>query len=441
MTAHTHARRRYRSLAWAAALTATTIAVVMATQSLADAAPANTAGSATRHVTYLGHTYAVPSSWAVVTLAKSPNACVRFDVHAIYLGTPSSTQKCSAKGVSAVEGAILVQPAGSSAAASATDSAIDQRITATLGSARITASYGADRSVVTKILASAGVPTPRMAAASTGVAPRAQLSPGVTSKTFSGVSAAQLTYNFVGEGFDACTAPSTAQMTAWGSSPYKAIGVYFGGTDRACAQPELTASWVSTEAAAGWHLLPLYAGAQVSPTNQLSSPASQGTAAANDAATQAQAIGLGQDALLYYDMEGGDYTAADSTAVEAFLSAWTARLHALGYYSGVYGQENGALDVLITDWGSMTEPDVIDVDNPNGLMNDDPGADPANHWSLHRVHQFVADSTQSYGGVSIEIDEDYFNVLSNCEPTSSAGGSMQARYVRNCGVLSVPLKP
>ena len=34
-------------------------------------------------------------------------------------------------------------------------------------------------------------------------------------------------------------------MSAWAGSPYRAIGVYIGGLNRGCSQPNLTASWVS----------------------------------------------------------------------------------------------------------------------------------------------------------------------------------------------------
>jgi hypothetical protein len=184
----------------------------------------------------------------------------------------------------------------------------------------------------------------------------------------------------------------------------------------------------------GLDLLPLYPGPQADPgvnlPSELTSPASQGTASANDAVTQAQAIGLGQGSLLYYDMEGATYTAADSTAVETFLNAWTTQLHALGYHSAVYGEEDGALAVLNSNWGKMAEPDVIDVDNPNGLQNDDPGADPSNHWTGFRVHQFVANVTQSYGGFSNQIDEDYLNVSGGCLLTGS--GPVHPAVVPNC---------
>ena len=407
--------RGTRGVAWAGALLLTTAGLAVATESLASAAPAaNLRAHAPQHVAYLGHTFTVPSGWSVVNLGKDPTACVRFDVHAIYLGTPSASQKCAATGAAATEAAVLVSPASVGTSASAQDNAVERRITATLKNVQITASYGTDRSVVAQVLASAGVPTPKVESVAAGAAqePRIQTRAAVTSKAVNGITVAEMTFSDVGLGFDACTAPSTAQMSSWGTSPYEAIGVYIGGADRACSQPELTASWVTTEVAAGWHLLPIYAGPQVDTApSQLTGAASQGTAAANDAVTQAKALSLGQGSLLYYDMEGGEFTAADSTAVEAFLNTWTARLHALGYESAVYGQENGALGVLTADWGKMAEPDAIDVDNPNGLEDDDPGADPANHWLGYRVHQFVANTTQTYGGVSIAIDEDYLGLF------------------------------
>jgi hypothetical protein len=453
---HENSRTRMlgaRALAWAGALVLTTAGIAVATESLASAAPATGSPQlAPQHVAYLGHTFTVPSGWSVVNLAKNPTACVRFDVHAIYFGTPSAAQKCAAQGTGPVEAAILVSPAPSAGAktgkaASAQDDAIEQRITATLGNVQITASYGTDRSVVTRILASAAVPAPRVESVATSAATkpvvqtRSALALGATAAAES--TAAAMTYYYVGLGFDACTAPSTAQMTAWSASPYTAVGFYLGGADRGCAQPELTASWVSTEVAANWRLLPLYVGPQAVPNppgpSELASPAAQGTASANDAVTQAQALGLGQGSLLYYDMEGATYTAADSAAVEVFLNAWTTQLHALGYYSAVYGQEDGSLAVLNADWGKMAEPNVIDVDNPNGLQNDDPGADPANHWTGYRVHQLVANSTQTYGGVSIQVDEDYLGVYGSCPATTTGGAVVQPHLVRNCGTGSVPI--
>jgi hypothetical protein len=85
-------------------------------------------------------------------------------------------------------------------------------------------------------------------------------------------------------------------------------------------------------------------------------------------------------------------------------------MHTLGYFSGVYGNEDGSVGAQVSGWGTLVEPDVLDVGNWNGLQNDDPGADPDNRWGGRRVHQFAGNESQTYGGVNIQIDEDYLNL-------------------------------
>ncbi len=47
----------------------------------------------------------------------------------------------------------------------------------------------------------------------------------------------------VTKGFDACAAPTSATMAKWrSSSPYSSVGVYIGGANRGCSQPNLTSS-------------------------------------------------------------------------------------------------------------------------------------------------------------------------------------------------------
>ena len=82
----------------------------------AAAAPA--AGAATPFKTVRYGTYAmrVPGSWPVFRLASDRSACVRFNRHAVYLGRPSSAQRCPAHAVGRTE-AILVEPLGGRSAA------------------------------------------------------------------------------------------------------------------------------------------------------------------------------------------------------------------------------------------------------------------------------------------------------------------------------------
>ena len=55
-------------------------------------------------------------------------------------------------------------------------------------------------------------------------------------------------------------------MSAWASSPYRAIGIYIGGVNRGllAAEPDLVLG--REQVAAGWHLIPTYVGLQ-SPTS------------------------------------------------------------------------------------------------------------------------------------------------------------------------------
>src|SRR5438309_2191782 len=59
--------------------------------------------------------------------------------------------------------------------------------------------------------------------------------------------------SYAGGGFDACAAPSARAMTSWLSSSFRAVGIYIGGVNRACAQANLTSSWLTGIVSQGWH--------------------------------------------------------------------------------------------------------------------------------------------------------------------------------------------
>src|SRR6187551_430503 len=65
---------------------------------------------------------------------------------------------------------------------------------------------------------------------------------------------------FHGYTFDACTAPSVGTMQKWLSSRFRAVGIYIGGANRACSQPQLSSQWVAAVRQQHWKLLPLYVG-------------------------------------------------------------------------------------------------------------------------------------------------------------------------------------
>jgi uncharacterized protein YraI len=226
---------------------------------------------------------------------------------------------------------------------------------------------------------------------------------------------------YTGQAFDTCTAPPLATMQAWMASPYRAIGVYVGGQNRTCAQPELTSTWVRSAADLGWRLIPIYKGLQPpcggKPTDAKINPATaatQGTQAADDASAQLKALGMFRGGAIYYDME--QYTTTKTAcrnAVLAFLSAWTKKLHGLGYVSGVYENLNlGARD-LAAVYGSAAyaRPDALWIARYD-LSSDLTGWAGISDslWAVHqRAKQYQADFTATYGGVKLTIDADNFD--------------------------------
>ena len=66
-----------------------------------------------------------------------------------------------------------------------------------------------------------------------------------------------------GLGFDACTAPSSSTMQKWWTNtPWSWVGIYIGGSVRACSQPNLTAAWMNTTYAQGWRYELIWVGPQ-----------------------------------------------------------------------------------------------------------------------------------------------------------------------------------
>lgn len=225
---------------------------------------------------------------------------------------------------------------------------------------------------------------------------------------------------YTGLGFDACTAPTSAQMQAWQESPYRAIVIYFGGVNRGCAQPALTAEWVATQTAAGWHLVPMYVGLQapcLDTSEQRIDPAqaaAQGRAQAQDAVNQAVSLGLPRESVLFYDMEdydGGD--TACTAAVTTFMSAWTAELHDLGYLSGFYSSMARGVADQVAAYGTAgyVRPDYLDFARWDGVATvTDPGIPAGYWWPKRRIKQHVGPHNETWGGVTINIDGDYLDV-------------------------------
>ena len=178
--------------------------------------------------------------------------------------------------------------------------------------------------------------------------------------------------SLTGYAFDTCSAPAQEVMDAWWeSSPYTAVGIYIGGSNRLCTQPELDAAWVKRQQRTGWRLLPVQVGPQAScsgysdrMSSDLATAEQQGRAEAGQAVATAKALGIKKGSTLYYDLEDYDIEPDDCRrAALSFLSGWTKALHAKGYGSGVYSNIAAAITSLdYADYaspGSYAMPDDI----------------------------------------------------------------------------------
>jgi hypothetical protein len=217
-------------------------------------------------------------------------------------------------------------------------------------------------------------------------------------------------------------------MSAWSASPYHAVGIYIGGANMACAQPNLTPEWVSEQTAAGWRLIPTYVGLQA-PHNGCGCAAispgrasAQGAAAAADAVTQAAAVGIGPGNPIYFDMESYARGGANTSAVLTFLAGWTSALHAAGYESGVYSSAGSGISDLRSRYGtSYTEPDDIWIGDWNGQRSTASAYVPSGDWSNHRrLHQYSGAHNETHGGATLNIDS---NFLDGATAGASAAGA------------------
>ncbi|MFT3864728.1 MAG: DUF1906 domain-containing protein [Solirubrobacterales bacterium] len=339
------------------------LALLIALVAMFGGARAEAAGGRTVH--FGGRAVHVPAGYKVIRVAPGSTTCERLDRRVVYLGAASTEQRCPAGAILGKRRAIVVRSAAQRAAS--------------------------------KARARARAATAHASKATTATA-------SINGTVFTGL------------GFDTCATPSTKAMAAWAESPFRGIGIYIGGENSACSQPNLSASWVSAETTAGWHLIPTYVGLQAT-TSSCSSCAKmttaaagiQGTAAAEDAVTEASAIGIGTGSPIYFDMESYEPTTAATKAVLSFLSAWTTKLHALGYLSGVYSSGGSGISDLADQIGTgYTLPDDIWIAEWNNAENTESSVVPENAWSDHqRIHQYRGGHNDTYGGVTINVDSDY----------------------------------
>ncbi len=391
-------------------------------------------------VRYSGYVVHVPRSWPVYDLRSRRSVCVRFNRHAVYLGTPTADQRCPSHVVGRTE-AILLEPLSASVAGSGGAVGHAVRAVSASGAQRgqgsagqlaiphhgvlVIATWGNDSAVISRALGLRSLAGLRPIAGPPRKSHAARARPAAVARAV-----------YTGLGFDACATPSSNAMAAWGASQYRAVGVYVGGTNMACAQPNLTSTWVAAETNAGWHLIPLYVGLQapsnscgcqgIAPSNALA----EGTAAATDAVGQAGAVGIAPGSPIYFDMENYSRTATNSSAVLTFLSGWTTELHSAGYASGVYSNPGSGIADLISRLGTgYPEPDDIWFANWNGKQTTSDPSIPSDDFANHqRLHQYSGGHNETHGGVTINIDGDYLDGATAGLGTVSVASAPPANY-------------
>jgi len=210
-------------------------------------------------------------------------------------------------------------------------------------------------------------------------------------------------------------------MGQWATSPYRSIGIYIGGRNRACSQANLSANWVSTVESQGWRLVPTYVGLQAPCTTasnvSMIDPAtasSQGMVAADDAASQANQLGIGVGSAIYFDMESYDNTQASCTnTVLTFMGAWTGELHAKGYVAGEYSSASSGIADQANAVGNSKYTGVDDIwigawDNRCDTVYGYTQWVPDSSWNQHRrLHQCKGGHNETWGSATINIDTDY----------------------------------
>lgn len=357
----------------------------------------------TQRVSFRDATVTVPASWPVLRVAGR-SGCVRLDRRAVYVGDPSRST-CPPHLVGRT-------------------TAVHLTTRSTVGTSRPDRVVRSTRSPVAVVVSAGSRPRVARTIADSvrfdrGTAYESTSRPRFTALARPAAASQFNATTFTGQGFDACTARSLEELAAWyAASPYKAVNMYIGGASRGCAQPNLTASWVSSVIAQGWVLIPTYVGLQApcrSYPNVIdpAQAAAQGTASADDAILALNTLGLGGGNPIYFDMEAFNYSnTACKQAVLDFLDAWTAQLHARGYVSGVYGSAGSTIRSLVDQLGNpaFDQPDQLWIarwcDDPAACdtSTNDPVV-PADQWADHqRIRQYLGGHNETWGGYTINID-------------------------------------
>src|ERR1700761_7687511 len=90
-----------------------------------------------KSIRYLGYRFMVPKAWPVIDTISNPRDCVRFDQHAVYLGSVSGNEFCPSWLLGTTE-SVLIQPGSARSAVSSAEDPVAREITVTAARVQIT---------------------------------------------------------------------------------------------------------------------------------------------------------------------------------------------------------------------------------------------------------------------------------------------------------------
>jgi hypothetical protein len=246
------------------------------------------------------------------------------------------------------------------------------------------------------------------------------------------------------QGFDTCQALTSGDLSAWWTNtPNYTVGLYLGGEDGAAVGCGVTPTSTWNDAVnTGYGVEAFWYGAQM-PTScggaggrpayistNPNTATSEGESEASQAASRAATDGLPFGAPIYLDLEGFANNSGCLTAAEGFVNGWAFEVNNHTSYVGdLYGSSCSS---YLTDMS-------LHSNIPGNIAPDDPGVDvtgvyglqclPNNKWDHdQRAHQDENETSHTFGGVFLNIDEDCVDgdVIGLADP--AAAGACGAPY-------------
>ncbi|HEU5157649.1 MAG TPA: glycoside hydrolase domain-containing protein [Streptosporangiaceae bacterium] len=394
-------------------------------------------GAALAAISYRGVHLRVPAGWPVHRLDADPRRCVRYDRNAVYFGRGGADQDCPARLTGRTETIHVepIDPAGIGTPPARGDeqveAAAEGEIRRALPAAgvMVTATYGARRAVVRRIVRTAWInPVMRVEPPARPPAPQLRsphdrdrlgrgeglLRGGIhrPSGADHGGHRGRRRAWATGRGFDTCTAPSLAAMRAWRRA-YRIANIYIGGAARACADGNLSRVWIKEVRRMGYRLIPTYVGLQAPCTRHKRHFSARlavraGKAAADNAVRRARALGIGRPAPIYFDMEAYDSRKRwCRVAVLRFLHTWSRRLRVHHYTPGVYSSVASGIRDLGLARGIIKPSSIWFAHWDRRATTKRSRYLLASWWRGHRrIKQYRGPHRERHGGYVINIDSD-----------------------------------